>query len=144
MEIARARITAVVSAFVLILPTVGAVAAPPKKKIVTEWKQAPGTAVQVDRWGEVQVVLVIRKRTTFVDGKKRSVTRRITAVRLPVWPDEGGAHTIQLNKETLPLLSQQVLREQFKTTIDYISEATDTSLAFEKSLQIALLNGRRL
>jgi hypothetical protein len=129
---------------VLILPTVGALAAPPKKKIVTQWKQAPGTTVQVDRWGELQVVLVIRKRTTFVDGKRRSVTRRITAVRLPVWPNQGGAHTVHLNKETLPLLSQQVLREQFKTTIDYISEATDTSEGFEKSLQIALLNGSRI
>lgn len=144
MKITRARITAVVSAFVLILPTVGAVAALPKKRIVTQWKQAPGTTVQVDRWGDLQVVLVIRKRTTFVGGKKKSVTRKITAVRLPVWPKDGGAHTVNLNKETLPLLSQQVLREQFRTTIDYISEATDTSMAFEKSLQIALLNGRRI
>ena len=93
--------------------------------------------------GEIQVVLTVRKRTTTI-GTKKTVTRRITAVRLPVWPNEGGAHTLDLNREVLPLLSQQVLREQFKTTIDYISEATDTSIGFEKSLQIALLNGRRV
>jgi hypothetical protein len=142
-SIVRARVTAVISAVALILPMVGAVAAPPRKKVVTQWKQAPGTTVQVDRWGELQVVLVVRKRTTTV-GTKKTITRKITAVRLPIWPNQGAAHTVHLNKETLPLLSQQVLREQFKTTIDYISEATDTSVAFEKSLQIALLNGRRI
>ena len=89
----RAGLTAGISAVVLTLPTVGAVAAPPKKKIVTQWKQAPGTAVQVDRWGEIQVVLTVRKRTTIV-GKKKTVTRKITAVRLPVWPNQGGNHTI--------------------------------------------------
>ena len=78
--------TAVVSAAALVLPTVGAAAAPPKKKIVTQWKQAPGTAVQVDRWGEIQVVLTVRKRTTTV-GSKRTITRKITAVRFPVWPN---------------------------------------------------------
>jgi hypothetical protein len=144
LEIARARITAVLSTFVLILPTVGAVAALPKKRIVTQWKQAPGTAVSVDRWGELQVVLVIRKRTTFVGGKRKSVARRITAVRLPIWPNQGGNHTITLNRRVIPVLAQEVLREQFATEVDFISEATDTSMAFEKSLQIALLNGRRV
>jgi uncharacterized protein with FMN-binding domain len=140
----RNQITAAVSAAALIVPPMGALAAPhAKKKIVTQWKQAPGTTVRVDRWGEIQVVLTIRKRTVTVGGK-RTVTRRITAVRLPVWPNQGGAHTIDLNRRVLPLLSKQVLREQFRTKIDYISEATDTSIAFEKSLQIALLNGRRV
>jgi hypothetical protein len=139
----RTRITAVVSAVALAVPAVGAFAATPKRKVVTQWKKAYGTSVTVDRWGEIQVVLVIRKRTTTV-GTKKTVTRRITAVRLPVWPNQGGAHTIHLNKETLPLLSKQVLREQFKTTIDYVSEATDTSMGFEKSLQVALANGRRI
>jgi hypothetical protein len=143
LNIVRARITAVVSAAALIVPAAGTFAAAPKKKVITQWKQAPGTTVQVDRWGDLQVVLVVRKRTTIV-GTKKTVTRKITAVRLPVWPNQGGAHTVDLNKETLPLLSKQVLREQFKTTIDYISEATDTSMAFEKSLQVALLNGRRV
>jgi hypothetical protein len=132
----RARVTAAVSAAALVLPIVGAATTPPKKKIVTQWKQAPGPAVQVDRWGE-------SKRTTTI-GTKKTVTRKITAVRLPVWPNQGGAHTLHLNRRVLPLLSRQVLKEQFKTTIDYISEATDSSIGFEKSLQVALLNGRRV
>ena len=99
--------------------------------------------MQVDRWGEIQVVLTIRKRTTTV-GSKKTITRRITAVRFPVWPKDGGAHTVHLNKQTLPVLAREVLREQFKTKVDYVSEATDTSVAFEKSLQVALLNGRRV
>jgi hypothetical protein len=139
----RARVTAAVSAAALVLPIVGAATTPPKKKIVTQWKQAPGPAVQVDRWGEIQVVLTVRKRTTTI-GTKKTVTRKITAVRLPVWPNQGGAHTLHLNRRVLPLLSRQVLKEQFKTTIDYISEATDSSIGFEKSLQVALLNGRRV
>ena len=139
----RARLTAFVSAATLVLPTVGAAAVPPKKKVLTQWKQAPGTTVQVDRWGEIQVVLTIRKRTTTV-GSKKTITRKITAVRFPVWPKDGGAHTVHLNRQTLPVLAQEVLREQFKTKVEYVSEATDTSVAFEKSLQVALLNGRRV
>jgi uncharacterized protein with FMN-binding domain len=37
-----------------------------------------------------------------------------------------------------------VLREQWKTRIDVISEATDSSLGFSQSLQVALANGRRV
>ena len=139
----RRRIAAAISATALILPTAGTLAAAPKRKVVTEWKQAPGTAVQADRWGEIQVVLVVRKRTTTI-GKKKTVTRRITGVRLPIWPKDGGAHTVNLNKQVIPQLAQQVLQGQFKTRIDLISEATDTSVAFSRSLQVALLNARRV
>lgn len=139
----KKRITAVLGAAALILPTVGAAATPPKKKVVTLWKQARGPAVQVDRWGEIQLLLVIRKRITTI-GKKKYVGRKITAVRLPVWPNQGGVHTIGLNRQTIPILVQEVLREQFATQVEYISEATDTSVGFEKSLQVALANGRRV
>ena len=124
------------------LPTVGA-AAVPRKKVITQWKRVQGPAVQVERWGEIQVVLIVRKRTTII-GMKKTVARKITAVRLPVWPNQGGSHTIHLNRQTIPVLSQEVLREQFATNVDYISEATDTSVGFEKSLQVALANGRRV
>lgn len=137
------RVTAAVGAVALVMPTVGALATSPKKKILTQWKEAPGTTVQVDRWGEIQVVLVVRKRTVTV-GTKKTVTRKVTAVRFPVWPNDGAAHTVHLNRQTLPVLSREVLREQFNTKVDYVSEATDTSEAFEKSLQVALLNGQRV
>jgi hypothetical protein len=136
----RRRVAALAGAAALMLPTVGPAAAPKK---VTQWKQAWGPAVQVDRWGEIQVLLVVRKRTITTAAKK-TVTRRITAVRLPAWPNQGGVHTIGISRQVIPVLSQEVLREQFATQVDVISEATDTSVAFEKSLQVALANARRL
>jgi len=140
----RTDITAIASAAALVVSTATAVAATPaKKKVVTQWKQASGPTVQVDRWGEIRVALVVRKRITTV-GTKRTVARRITAVRLPVWPNQGGTHTIGLNRRVIPLLAQQVLEGQFATKIDVISEATDTSVGFSKSLQVALANARRV
>ena len=138
----KQHITPIVIAGALVLPTVGA-AAVPRKKVITQWKQAMGPAVQVERWGQIQVVLIVRKRTTIV-GTKKTVARKITAVRLPVWPNQGGSHTIHLNRRVIPVLSQEVLREQYATNVDYISEATDTSVGFEQSLQVALANGRRV
>jgi uncharacterized protein with FMN-binding domain len=139
----RRRVAAVLVTASLALPVVNGLAATPKRKVVTLWKEARGPAVQVERWGEMQVVLVVRKRTVTV-GSKRTVTRKITAVRLPVWPNQGGSHTIHLNRKVIPILAQEVLREQWKTRIDVISEATDSSLGFSQSLQVALANGRRV
>jgi hypothetical protein len=140
----KAQITAIVGAAALVVSTAAGVAATPKRKVVTQWRQALGPAVQVDRWGEIQVLLVVRKRTTYVGGVKKTVARKITAVRLPVWPNQGGIHTIGLNRQTIPILVQEVLQEQFATEIEIISEATDTSVAFEQSLQVALANARRV
>jgi hypothetical protein len=142
----RRQVAVLVGAATVALPTTQAVAALtaplPTTRSVT-WKRVEGPLVQVDRWGSLKVALVVKKTTTRTDGKT-SVTRRITAVRLPVWPNTGASHTIGLNKLVLPQLSQQVLRGQLKTRVQYISEATDTSVAFEKSLQAALLKARRV
>lgn len=138
----KRRITAILGGFVLLLPYAGA-AAVPKKRVITQWKQALGPEVQVDRWGSIRVLLVVRKRTTIV-GTKKTVARRITAVRTPVWPNTGVFHTISLNRRVIPLLAQEVLLEQFATQVDVISEATDTSVGFEQSLQVALANARRV
>jgi hypothetical protein len=141
------RLAPIVVAALLALPpaegAVGALAATPKRKVSVVWKQALGPAVTADRWGEVQVLLVVKKTTTTV-GKKKTVKRRITAVRVPVYPNTGATHTISLNKKVIPLLAEQVLEAQFATKIDIISEATDTSVAFDKSLQVALANARRV
>src|SRR5688572_33018782 len=93
----KRHITPIVVAGALAFPAVGA-AVTPKKKVITQWKKAMGPAVVVDRWGEIQVVLVVRKRTTIV-GTKKTIARKITAVRLPVWPNQGGTHTIGLNRQ---------------------------------------------
>ena len=138
----RERITAALGAVALIVPAIGAATTPPKKKVVTLWRQARGPVVTVDRWGDIQVLLVIRKRIATI-GTKKYVGRKITAVRLPVWPSSS-THTIGINRQALPMLVQQVLTEQFAVEIDYIGEATDTSVGFEQSLQVALANGRRV
>src|SRR3989442_5954503 len=46
------------------------------KKVVT--KKFAGTAFQADRWGPLQVTIVVRKTTT-ITGTRRKVTRKITA-----------------------------------------------------------------
>lgn len=138
----KRRITAIAGAVALLLPSGGA-ATVPKKKVVTEWKQVLGIKAQADRWGYMKVLLVVRKRTTTL-GVKKWVARRITAVRVPVWPNEGVFHTISLNRNLIPVLAKQVLVGQLKTKIDVVSEATDSSLAFDKSLQAALIRARKI
>jgi uncharacterized protein with FMN-binding domain len=44
----------------------------------------------------------------------------------------------------IPVLAQQVLDGQLRTKIQLISEATDTSTAFDTSLQAALVKARRV
>jgi uncharacterized protein with FMN-binding domain len=141
------QVATLVSAAALAVPTTNGIAAsitsPPRKKTVVTWKTVTGPLVAVDRWGYLQISLVIRKKTTTV-GTTKYVGRRITAVRLPVYPNTGAAHTIGLNRKVLPVLVQQVFAGQLKTKIQVISEATDTSLAFDQSLQAALVKARRV
>jgi hypothetical protein len=81
----RRAVTAALSAFTLAVPVANGVAATRdatstttvKKKVVT--RKVVGTAVQADRWGTVQVTLVVRK-TTVTSGAKSRVTRRIVGV----------------------------------------------------------------
>lgn len=141
----KRHVARIVGAAVLGLPAMdasAALAATPQKKVSVTWKKVIGTRVVVDRWGFIQVALVVRKQTTTVGAKKR-VVRKITAVRVPEYPTEGASHTINLNRRVIPVLAQEVLKEQFATKVDLISEATDTSVAFEQSLQAALVKARR-
>jgi ferredoxin-NADP reductase len=59
-------------------------------------------------------------------------------------PEEGVFHTISLNRNLIPVLAQQVLAGQLTTKIDVVSEATDSSLAFDRSLQAALVKARKV
>jgi hypothetical protein len=141
------HVAAIVAAAALAVPATNGIAAsvatPPKKKTVITWKTVTGPLVAVDRWGYLQISLVIRKKTTTI-GKTKYIGRKITAVRLPVWPNTGASHTIGLNRKVLPVLVQQVFAGQLKTEIQIISEATDTSVAFDQSLQAALIKARRV
>ena len=100
-----------------------------------------GSAVQAERWGTLQVKLVVRKTTTTV-GTKKKVTRKITAVTVPTYPDHTD-RSVFINQQALPILVQEALSAQFSGNIDLVSGATDTSYAFAQSLQAALVAAKK-
>jgi uncharacterized protein with FMN-binding domain len=137
----RKTMTAVACAAALAIPVADATAAlqataTPKKRIVTVTKTVTGPAAQADRWGLVQVTLVVRKTTTIV-GTRKTVRRKITAVRVPVYPNHTD-RSVFINQQALPLLVQEALTAQFTGGINMISGASNTSDAFIQSLQGAL------
>jgi uncharacterized protein with FMN-binding domain len=147
----RTNITAAVSAVALLLPVGNAVAAATrstavtttaKKKVITVKKTVSGSQAQADRWGPLQVTLVVKKTTTVV-GKKKTVTRKITAVGVPVYPNHTD-RSVFINQQALPMLVQEVLAAQFTGGINMISGASNTSDAFIQSLQSAMAQAQRV
>jgi uncharacterized protein with FMN-binding domain len=135
------KTAAVLSGLVLAAPAGNAIAAlrgssavTVKKKIVV--KRVPGPTEQADRWGTVQVTLVVRKTTITAASGARKVTRRIT--------DITGSYSYHTSRSAfimgnaLPQLRLEALQAQ-TATIDMVSGATFTSQAFIGSLQAALL-----
>lgn len=111
-----------------------------KKKTV--WKKVAGPQAQADRWGYVEVTLVVKKTTT-TTGSKTKVTRKITGVPVPVYPDHTG-RSVFISQNAIPMLIGEVLKAQYDSNIDMISGATYTSQAFIQSLQAALLKAKRV
>lgn len=144
----RKTLTAVACAAALAISVADATAAlqatatPKKKKIVTVTKTVTGPAAQADRWGLVQVTLVVRKTTTIV-GTRKTVKRKLTAVRVPVYPNHTD-RSVFINQQALPLLVQETLTAQFTGGINMISGASNTSDAFIQSLQGALSAAQRI
>jgi uncharacterized protein with FMN-binding domain len=139
----KRAIVSAVTCLALASPAVDAVAATPKKKkVVTTTKTVSGPASEAGRWGEIQVTLVVRKKTTTV-GKKKTVARRIMKVGVPVYPNHTN-RSVFINEQALPYLVQETLSAQFRGNIDLISGATDTSYAFTDSLQAALLAAKKV
>jgi len=136
-------VTAMVTAAALASP-VGAAAAATKlkKKVVTTTKTVAGTQVQTDRWGLTQVTLVVKKTTTTV-GTKKTVTRKVTAVHVPVYPNHTD-RSVFINEQAIPILVQETLTAQFAGNIQMVSGATDTSYAFSQSLQAALALAKKV
>ena len=138
----RTPIVIALTVTALAVPNVQALAATrpakaPKKKVVTVSKSFTGTPGSADRWGEVQVTIVVRKTTTTVlKTKKQTVTRRITSVTVPVYPDHTG-RSVFINQQALPILIQETLQAQ-STGIDMVSCATYTSQGYVESLQSAI------
>ena len=132
-------VTSALSAALIAVPASGvALAAQPavaghKTTIVT--KKVKGTVVDADRWGTVQVVLVVTKTTR---GSK--VTRTIK--------DLTGSYTYHTDRSqfimsrSLPTLRSEALQAK-SAKIDQVSGATYTSEAFIQSLQAALVQERR-
>jgi uncharacterized protein with FMN-binding domain len=137
----RKIITTLLTAAALALPVVDASAAATKatRKIVVT-KKFSGSVVSVDRWGNLQVTIVVRKTTT-ITGTKKKVTRKLTAIAVPLYPNHTD-RSVFINGNALPTLKSEALRAQ-SANIDLVSGATDTSYAFARSLQAAILKAKR-
>jgi uncharacterized protein with FMN-binding domain len=138
----RKSITALLASLAIAVPVAGAGAAATKKKVVTLTRTVSGTQVQADRWGVLQVALVVKKTTTTV-GTKKTVTRKITSVTVPMYPNHTDRSSF-INQQALPVLVQEALTAQFTGSIDMVSGATDTSYAFAQSLQAAVLAAKKI
>ena len=90
----RKTLTITLTVLVLAMPAanVWAAATTPRtafKKIVVAKKTFSGSVVQADRWGPVQVTIVVKKTTTTA-GTKKTVKRHIESINVPVYPDHTG------------------------------------------------------
>jgi uncharacterized protein with FMN-binding domain len=110
-----------------------------KKKVTIVTKSFTGTAVDAGEFGPLQVTVFVRKTTTTI-GARRTVARRITAVKVPVYPDHTD-RSVYISQQALPLLIEETLKAQ-SAKIYLISNATYTSDAFGQSLQAAILQSK--
>jgi uncharacterized protein with FMN-binding domain len=139
----RTTAIAVIGASSLAVPTIAswisvAQAATTKRTATRTFAGSPGNA---GRWGHVDVIIVVRRTTTTNPStKKKTVARRITAVRVPVSPNHTN-RSIFINRNALPVLIQETIKAQ-RSSIDFVSGASDTSQGFEQSLQSAILRAR--
>jgi len=136
----RRAITAALGAASLAVPTTAAASAATTKKVIVSTKTVTGTQAVADRWGYIEVALVVRKTTTIV-GSKKTVKRKIIKVGVPIYPNHTD-RSVFINQQALPYLTQEVLQAQFNPNIQMISGASDTSDAFMQSLQSALLKAK--
>jgi uncharacterized protein with FMN-binding domain len=137
----RKTITTLLTILVLSLPVVDATAATratTRKIVVT--KKFAGSVASIDRWGELQVTIVVRKTTT-ITGTKKKVTRKMTSVAVPIYPNHTD-RSVYINSNALPMLKSEALRAQ-SANVNLISGATDTSYGFAQSLQAAILKAKR-
>src|SRR4051812_12886623 len=121
----RKAAAAVLSAVALAVPTTNAWATAAKTKVVVAKKSFTGSTAVADRWGDLQVTIVVRKTTTNLTTKKKTVKRRIIAVKVPVYPNHTN-RSIFINQQALPILIQEATKAQ-SARIDLVSGATDTS-----------------
>jgi len=130
----RKAITTLLTVSALALPVVNTATAATKTRVVVH--KFSGTTYQVSHFGELKVVITVKKTTK---GKK--ITRRITAVSVPIYPASSG-RSQYISENGIPILRSETLSRQ-SANIDLVSGATDTSDAFVHSLQAAILKARK-
>src|SRR5437588_4241892 len=107
-----------------------------KKKVTVATRTFNGTAADADRWGPLQVTIVVKKTTPTI-GAKKTVKRKITSITVPVSPNHTD-RSVFINEQALPTLVQEALQAQ-SAHIYIVSGATNSSDAFAQSLQSAIL-----
>jgi uncharacterized protein with FMN-binding domain len=135
----RRALPAIAGLTALAAPITSAVAA---VRATTITRTVTGSEATADRWGYIKVNLVVRKTTRIVNGKKK-VTRKIVKVTVPEYPNHTD-RSVFINQQALPYLVQEVMQAQLNPNIQLVSGATDTSSAFQQSLQAAILKARRI
>jgi uncharacterized protein with FMN-binding domain len=85
-----------------------------------------GDAITAGRWGTMQVVAVIE------DGK-------LTDVEIAQYPSSTYESDI-ITRNALPTLISEAIKAQDSDDVNFVSRATDSSRAFVKSLDSALLD----
>jgi uncharacterized protein with FMN-binding domain len=138
----RKRLIGAVAGLVaVVLPAANAAAATAKTIVTT--KRVTGPQAVADRWGYVEVILVVKKTTRIV-GTHKKVTRKITNVLVPIFPNHTD-RSVFINQQAVPLLTQEVLTTtQFNPNIALVGGATATSDAFAQSLQAAILQAKKV
>jgi uncharacterized protein with FMN-binding domain len=135
----RKPLTIVLTTLVLTLPAVNvyAAATAPKalKKTIVAKRTFTGSVTQADRWGNIQITMVVKKTTT-ITGTKKTVKRHIESIKVPVYPDHTD-RSLYISQNAIPMLVQETLKAQ-SARIYVISGATYTSDAFAQSLQAAI------
>ncbi len=111
-----------------------------KKKVTIATKSFTGAPGSADRWGEVQVTLVVRKTTTTV-GTHKTVKRHLVSLKIPVYPDHT-SRSVYISQQALPYLIQEALQAQ-SANVQMVSGATYTSQGFIGSLQDAIKQAQK-
>jgi hypothetical protein len=84
------------------------------------------------------------EKTTTTVGTRKKVTRKITSVTVPVYPNHTD-RSVFISQQAIPLLTQEVLTMmQLNPNIQLVGGATATSYAFAQSLQAAILAAKRI
>ena len=120
------------------LPATGLAAAEakPKKVVQVTSKTVSGPVEEADRWGPLQVSVVIKTTTTKLGTKTLSKHQKIANVSVPTYPDHTG-RSLYINQTALPYLDREALEAQ-SANVQMISGVTYSSEAFASSLQGAL------